>query len=701
MLSGLINTTEQRTLSLTTIRRDGGTQPRDGIDWEHVKEMQQALANGAALPAVDVIYDGTDYWLWDGFHRFHAYANVGKLEIPVAIQQGTQDDAQWQSLAANQNHGLKRTKADKERAIRAALKHPKSAGLSNLAIARHLGVDDKTVAKYREEMELSSEIPKIDERIVERNGQTYTQNTANIGANRPASAPAQRMAEQYTITPIVHGVVRQRNATAADLRMTARNRSGAIWQECLAAVPAGHWVAHRDLAQALHNVAYDMELRAANEAAKAAPVGHVSNVTEPAIENAAPPAAALPAWASDDAEPAQPAPPAGKLLVDYTEEDWEAATDEQTVFASVARLADIVFDYIRRKFTTNESAMPFLVSKSEYVLATLRQSVSARREQYREEDLITAIDKVIARISAATVAQPLADVVDADGEVTLPPVELPPHADAETRVAFQRAGRASTTDLVQKHGYGFVHNPTPPYGDGAVELLHHDSETRIHRKLGVFATDDEAHQAARRDLQERIALAVAPAADPGEDTLRPLAPPDAEPVEALPVSQRADYESDEWYTPAEYIDAARQVMGAIDLDPASSELAQTVVKATVYLTRFDDGLRQVRWLHQRIWLNPPYSNPGPWIEKLIREHQAGPYCTEALVLVNNATETAWFQALLQRFPACFPAKRIAFWRHDHANVGARQGQAFFYLGPHAAKFQEIFSQFGPILRRLP
>jgi hypothetical protein len=449
MLSSLINTAEQRTLRLTQIRRDGGTQPREGIDWEHVKDMQRAITAGDALPAVSVIYDGADYWLYDGFHRWHAYANVGKLEIPVVISQGTQDDAQWQSLAANRTHGLKRTQADKERAIRAALKHPKSAGLSNLAISRHLGVDDKTVGKYRDEMEASSEIPKIDQRTVERNGQTYTQNTTNIGASRPPTEPAQRMSEQYEITPIVHGVVRQRNASAADLRMTARNRSGAIWQECLAAVPAGKWIAHRDLAQALNNVAYDIELRAANAAA-----------TE----------------------------------------------------------------------------------------------------------------------------------------------------------------------------------------------------------------------------------AVAPAA------------PD--PTEALPVSQRADYESDEWYTPAEYIEAARQVMGAIDLDPASSDLAQTVVQAGVHLTRFEDGLRQARWIHQRIWLNPPYSNPGPWIEKLVLEHQAGPYCTEAIVLVNNATETSWFQMLLERFPICLPARRLAFWRHDHANVGARQGQAFFYIGPNAAKFQEIFSQFGPILRRL-
>lgn len=608
MLSGLINTTEQRTLALDQIRRDGGTQPRDGIDWEHVKEMQHALANGDTLPAVDVIYDGTDYWLWDGFHRFHAYANVGKLEIPVVIQQGTQDDAQWQSFAANRNHGLKRTTADKERAIRAALKHPKSAGLSNLAIARHLGVDDKTVGKYREEMELSSEIPKIDERIVKRNGQTYTQNTANIGANRPPPAPAQRMTEQYTITPIVHGVVRQRNVSAADLRMTASNRSGAIWQECLAAVPAGQWLAHRDLAQALNNVAYDMELRAAHEAAKAAwvaapVVGHVSNVTEPAIQEA-PHDRPLPAWAADES-------PAGDALEE-----------------------------------------------------TLRTHFSAPLPTTATDPWLTAATAPVRRHERAAL---LADAL-----------------------------QPWIREYNDEHGRDWKH--LAEYGNPSHtnSTFWRDIKKECERRnvgIGDEMLKFAIKQAFATMLAQHQAEALAAAPRPS-----PLAPSVADPAEALPVSQRADYESDEWYTPAEYIAAARGVMGTIDLDPASSELAQTVVQAGVYLTRFDDGLNQARWLHQRIWLNPPYSNPGPWIEKLIREHQSGPFCTEAIVLVNNATETTWFQALLQRYPVCFPSKRLAFWRHDHANVGARQGQAFFYLGPDAARFQQVFSQFGPILK---
>jgi hypothetical protein len=41
----------------------------------------------------------------------------------------------------------------------------------------------------------------------------------------------------------------------------------------------------------------------------------------------------------------------------------------------------------------------------------------------------------------------------------------------------------------------------------------------------------------------------------------------------------------EWYTPANYIEASRMVMGSIDLDPASSETANRTVCATAYYTK--------------------------------------------------------------------------------------------------------------------
>lgn len=172
----------------------------------------------------------------------------------------------------------------------------------------------------------------------------------------------------------------------------------------------------------------------------------------------------------------------------------------------------------------------------------------------------------------------------------------------------------------------------------------------------------------------------------------------AQEAASTPVSQREGYDSDEWYTPRHYIEAARLVLGGIDLDPASCALAQTVVNAGAYFDREHDGLVQ-EWQATGLWLNPPYSATQDWVDKAIKEFDAG-HTEAALVLVNNATETRWFQAMLRRFPVCFPASRLQFWRHDHSDVGARQGQAIFLLSndrAQAGNFTAAFGQFGPVL----
>jgi ParB family chromosome partitioning protein len=153
----------------------------------------------------------------------------------------------------------------------------------------------------------------------------------------------------------------------------------------------------------------------------------------------------------------------------------------------------------------------------------------------------------------------------------------------------------------------------------------------------------------------------------------------------------------EWYTPEQYVEAAREVMGEIDLDPASSAQANTIVQAQEIYTADDNGLDQ-DWAG-RIWMNPPYASEliGPFAEKMAASFEAGDV-TEAIVLVNNATETQWFQRLARSAKAiCFPERRIRFWNAE-AEVGAPlQGQAFLYLGENHARFAAKFAEFGLIV----
>lgn len=156
--------------------------------------------------------------------------------------------------------------------------------------------------------------------------------------------------------------------------------------------------------------------------------------------------------------------------------------------------------------------------------------------------------------------------------------------------------------------------------------------------------------------------------------------------------------SDEWYTPAEYILLVNMVLGRIDLDPASCAYAQRTVGATRWYGVRDDGLLQ-QW-RGRVFLNPPYSYPlvERFTAKLIAEHDAG-NVPEAICLVNNATDAAWFHRLLDRFPACFVRGRIRFYRIDRTPVHPRLGQVFFYLGDDVKRFEWAFAEVGVV--RIP
>ena len=172
---------ERNLLKIDVIRTDGATQPRAAIDFEAVFDYMDAMADGAEFPPVVVFYDGANYWLADGFHRVRAAEQSGFAEIASELHQGTQQDAQWYSFAANKANGLRRTNDDKHRAVNAALKHPKGAGLSDSQIARHVGVDHKTVAAWRAKLEGTWEIPKSAERT---GADGRTTNTSKIGGRR-------------------------------------------------------------------------------------------------------------------------------------------------------------------------------------------------------------------------------------------------------------------------------------------------------------------------------------------------------------------------------------------------------------------------------------------------------------------------------------------------------------------------------------
>lgn len=152
--------------------------------------------------------------------------------------------------------------------------------------------------------------------------------------------------------------------------------------------------------------------------------------------------------------------------------------------------------------------------------------------------------------------------------------------------------------------------------------------------------------------------------------------------------------NNEWYTPAEYIEAARRVMGGIDLDPASSAIANEVVNAGNFYTAEDNGL-EYPWFGC-VWMNPPYASElvGEFADKMAWEYRQG-NVTEAIVLINNATETRWFRTLIDAASAvAFPSSRVKFWKPDGDLGAPLQGQAIIYLGNAPGVFLSEFRTFG-------
>lgn len=152
--------------------------------------------------------------------------------------------------------------------------------------------------------------------------------------------------------------------------------------------------------------------------------------------------------------------------------------------------------------------------------------------------------------------------------------------------------------------------------------------------------------------------------------------------------------NNEWYTPMPYAEAARRVLGRIDLDPASTDEANQVVKATRYYTIDDDGLAQA-W-QGNVYMNPPYSTDliGKFGDKLL-DHLSRGDVPSAIVLVNNATDTAWFHSMAAWANAlCFPRGRIRFWSPGGEIGAPLQGQAILYFGQDRSKFSAEFAEFG-------
>lgn len=150
----------------------------------------------------------------------------------------------------------------------------------------------------------------------------------------------------------------------------------------------------------------------------------------------------------------------------------------------------------------------------------------------------------------------------------------------------------------------------------------------------------------------------------------------------------------EWYTPEEYIKRVRKVLGTIDLDPASTKLAQKIVKAEQFYTEAKDGLKQA-WFGN-VFLNPPYKQPAAslFVNRLCDDYE-GSAIDAAILLTNSNTDTDWWQRAAGLASAvCFTDGRISFYNAAGDWSSPTNGQTFCYLGKRPADFRHVFNKVG-------
>jgi hypothetical protein len=150
----------------------------------------------------------------------------------------------------------------------------------------------------------------------------------------------------------------------------------------------------------------------------------------------------------------------------------------------------------------------------------------------------------------------------------------------------------------------------------------------------------------------------------------------------------------DYFTPPEIVDAAREAMGDIDLDAASHPLANRTHKIPDY---FHTGRSAFHndW-YGRVWLNPPYGNNAPWFERILHFVEAG--AVEQLCMLSPmwAFQTKIARPVIERASGLIllsPTPK--FWGNkDPDKTGSNNPHGVIYIGPHGSRFHQAFARFG-------
>lgn len=167
-------------IKISKIRRDGGTQMRAERNSETVDEYRDKMLSGEVFPPIVVFFDGSEYWLADGFQRAEAAEDAEQTEIECDVKEGGQRDAILFACGANSVHGMRRTLADIEKAVCTLIYDDEWSHWTQARIADACNTSQPSVSRIvSRHPDSSYSQNKI--KSVERGGTSYEQDTSKIG----------------------------------------------------------------------------------------------------------------------------------------------------------------------------------------------------------------------------------------------------------------------------------------------------------------------------------------------------------------------------------------------------------------------------------------------------------------------------------------------------------------------------------------
>ena len=202
-------------LPVAQLTFDSDVQCRESIQMGVVAEYKESLAAGVVFPPLVVFFDGKTNWVADGFHRGHAYRDTGVVTCPCDVRQGSKRDAILYACGANASHGLKRTNADKRRAVLTLLRDAEWRKESSRWIAEKCGVSHFTVQAAKNEMAEAARF-QASSQVEDSSTSEPARVTGSDGKSYPAKRkPNEKLIEKLTEEPPVERTEEKSEAVEA------------------------------------------------------------------------------------------------------------------------------------------------------------------------------------------------------------------------------------------------------------------------------------------------------------------------------------------------------------------------------------------------------------------------------------------------------------------------------------------------------